>query len=264
MPLPLDSARRLALEAGALIVSAIDQTKRIDHKSAVNLVTDTDHQAEALIMDGLRNDFPDHAIVAEETAAGRPPEGPCWYVDPVDGTVNFVHGIPHCSVSIALLDDGHPSAAVVYDPCKNELFEAERGGGTCLNGQPLAVSGAAALGDSLMVTGFPYDRRENPDRYLSFFKAFMVTARDIRRFGSAALDLAYIAAGRFDGFWEFKLEPWDTAAGWLLVEEAGGVVSDMDGAAFDPWSKRILASNGTIHQECVDLLSELRAEQGSS
>ncbi len=233
--------------------------KRIDYKSAVDLVTDTDRDAEALIVDGLRADFPDHTIVAEESSTGRPPEGPCWYVDPIDGTVNFVHGIPHCAVSIALIEEGRPSAAVVYDPCKEELFEAERGHGARLNGRAIGVSAAGRVADSLMVTGFPYDRREDADFYLSFFRTFMVSARDLRRFGSAALDLAYVAAGRFDGFWEFKLQPWDTAAGWLIVEEAGGMVSDMDGAAFDPWLPRILATNGSIHRECLNIIDGLSA-----
>ena len=246
-----------------LIREAIDRSKSIDYKSAVNLVTDTDHAAEKLIVEGLHAAFPDHGIVAEESNNARPPTGPCWYVDPIDGTTNFVHGLPHCAVSIALLEEGRPSAAVVYDPCKEELFEAARGDGARLNGRSIGVSAASRLADSLMVTGFPYDRREPAGFYLSFFEAFMVSCRDLRRLGSASLDLAYVAAGRFDGFWEFKLEPWDTAAGWLILEEAGGKVSDMDGSAFDPWLPRILATNGKVHAESSALIKRVMKGQAT-
>jgi myo-inositol-1(or 4)-monophosphatase len=258
----LTVATRLALEAGDLIRQAIDGRKRVEHKSPVNLVTETDRRCESLIVGGLRREFPDHQIVAEESAASPPGAGPCWYVDPLDGTINFVHGIPHCSVSIALAVDAEVRVAVVYDPCRQEVFDAERGAGARLNGSPITVSSTEGLGAALLVTGFPYDRREHARFYLSYFEAFMLQCQDVRRFGSAALDLCYVAAGRFDGFWEWKLHPWDTAAGWLVVEEADGRVTDFDGATYDPWGPRILATNARIHDEAMAILAQLPRDDG--
>ena len=258
-------ARELAHRAGALVRDALGRARRVDRKSPVNLVTEVDRAAEELIVIGLREAFPEHQIVAEESAAGSRDglaDAPCWYVDPLDGTTNFVHGLPHCSVSIGLARDRRMHTAVVYDPFRDETFEARRGHGARLRHgagtiEPLAVSAAEALGDALLVTGFPYDRRDHLDFYISYMTAFMAEARDIRRFGSAALDLCYVAAGRFDGFWEWKLQPWDTAAGTLVVEEAGGLVSDFDGSDYDPWRERILATNSRIHAAAVTVLDRL-------
>jgi Archaeal fructose-1,6-bisphosphatase and related enzymes of inositol monophosphatase family len=250
-------ARNLALDAGKLIRNALGRAQNVERKSPVNLVTEIDRACERLIIDGIRAAGGSAAIVAEESAGGRPPDGPCWYVDPLDGTTNFVHGFPHCSVSIAYVDEGRVQTAVVHDPCKNETFEAERGSGAHLNGQPLHVSRTSQLSEALLVTGFPYDRRERSNFYLRYFEAFMHAAQDVRRLGSAALDLCYVAAGRFDGFWEWKLHPWDTAAGFLIVEEAGGTVTDFDGAAYDAWLPRILATNGLIHEPARDVLIDL-------
>ena len=255
----LEVARRLALDAGKLVRASIGGAKRVDRKSPINLVTEVDHACERLIVDGLREAFPDHAIVAEESSTAVPGPGPCWYVDPIDGTTNFVHDFPHCAVSIGFALDGRIQAAVVLDPCKEEMFEAERGQGARLGGAPIGVSRMRTLEESLLVTGFPYDRRAHSSFYLSYFEAFIHAAQDVRRLGSASLDLCYVAAGRFDGFWEWKLHPWDTAAGWLIVEEAGGRVTDFDGERYDPWLPRILATNGRIHDEAVAVLGTLPA-----
>ncbi len=253
----LDVAVGLARAAGEVIAEAIGLSKQVELKSPINLVTATDRKAEGIILEGLRAAFPEDAIVAEETASARPADGPCWYVDPLDGTTNFVHGLPHCSVSIARFRNGRPELAVVHDPMKSETFTAAQGTGARLNDRALTVSPAQELSDSLLVTGFPYDRRDHIRFYLDYFEAFILKAVDVRRFGSAALDLCYVAAGRFDGFWEWGLSPWDTAAGWLVVEEAGGRVSDFEGGPYDAWTPRILATNSRIHEECLGVLAGL-------
>jgi myo-inositol-1(or 4)-monophosphatase len=259
----LEVARTLAHEAGALIRDALGQARTVDRKSPVDLVTEVDRAAERIIVEGLSRAFPDDTIIAEESSDGSRPaaashgDGSCWYVDPLDGTTNFVHGLPHCSVSIGLQRNGRMQTAVVFDPFRDETFEAERGTGAHLGQRRLRVSPTSVLGDSLLVTGFPYDRREHLDFYLSYMAAFMAVSRDIRRYGSAALDLCYVAAGRFDGFWEWKLQPWDTAAGFLIVEEAGGRVTDFDDDSYDPWGQRILATNGSIHDSALGVLAGL-------
>ncbi len=261
-------AVKLALEAGSLLADAVGGRRDVEFKSAVDLVTEFDRRAEALVIEGIRAAFPDHTIVAEEDSAGRarlsPPQGPCWYIDPLDGTTNFVHALPHFAVSIAFFDGGRPVSAAVYDPCKRELFRAEKDAGAFLAEQRLSVSPVQDLDKALLVTGFPYDRREHADLYLRYFRDFMCAAQDLRRYGSASLDLCYVAAGRFDGFFEWKLHPWDTAAGWLVVEEAGGRVSDFGGGAYDPWLPRILATNGAIHGEALDVLARLANETGAA
>ncbi len=253
----LDLARSLAISAGRRIRESIGNAARVERKSAVNLVTEVDRACEQEIIAGIRAAFAADAIVAEESSPEPPPVGRCWYVDPIDGTTNFVHGFPHCAVSIAYMEDGCVRAAVVHDPCKSETFEAERGHGARLNGVGIHVSEVSAMDNALWVTGFPYDRRTHARFYLEYFKEFLLNAQDVRRLGSAALDLCYVAAGRFDGFWEWKLHPWDTAAGWLIVEEAGGRVSDFDGRAYNPWLPRVLATNGRIHEAAIDLLGRL-------
>jgi len=259
MPEQTELARQLAREAGKIIRDSLPLKKEISHKAAVDLVTNVDLRAEKIICEGISRAFPDHAIVAEENHFDRSDQDWCWYVDPLDGTINYVHGIPHCSVSIALLHRGAPVASAVYDPFRDEMYHARAGAGAFLNDSPVAVSPTTALEDSLLVTGFPYDRRENLGLYLPYFEHFLVNARDVRRFGSAALDLCYLACGRFDGFWEWKLQPWDTAAGWLVVTEAGGTVSDFNGDAYDPWTPRVLASNGLIEQEFIAHMGRIAA-----
>lgn len=259
---PLHVAREAALEAGHYIRRAAGEARQVERKSPVDLVTHVDRTAERLILTRITRAFPGHAIVAEESApAAAAGQAPCWYVDPLDGTTNFVHGLPHCAVSIAMsLPNTGVRVAVVYDPFKEELFAAERGSGATLNGTRVQVSSAVALDDSLFVTGFPYDRRRHVAFYLRYFETFLLHCRDLRRFGSASLDLAYVACGRFDGFWEWGLKPWDTAAGCLLVEEAGGRVSDFDGGRHDLWRPRVLATNGFAHDEAIALLAALPLE----
>jgi myo-inositol-1(or 4)-monophosphatase len=235
--------------------------KNIHYKGTVDLVTDTDREVEALIVGRLRHAFPDHVIIAEEASAGttlRAPQGPgyVWYLDPLDGTTNFAHGFPQFAVSLALARGGELQLAIVCDPVRDETFVAHHGGGATLNGEPIHVSDANDLERALLATGFPYDRQVRGDFYLGFVADFMRQAQDVRRVGSAALDLCYVACGRFDGFWEFKLHPWDTAAGTLIVREAGGMVSDFRGAPFDLHSEQILASNGRLHAAMVRVLAE--------
>jgi myo-inositol-1(or 4)-monophosphatase len=256
---PIHVARALARTAGRLIRDASGRHRTVERKSAVDLVTEIDRGAEDIIVRGLRAAFPDHDIVAEESSPRRA-QGlrPCWYVDPLDGTTNFVHGLPHCAVSLAMATpDGAIAAAVVFDPFKQEMFTAVRGQSAMLNDEPIRVSEAGALDESLFVTGFPYDRRQHTKFYIAYFETFIRRCRDLRRFGSASLDLCYVAAGRFDGFWEWRLKPWDTAAGWLILEEAGGRVTDFDGSPYDPWLPRILATNGRVHDEALAVLAEL-------
>ncbi|MBI5505113.1 MAG: inositol monophosphatase [Deltaproteobacteria bacterium] len=254
-------AADLARRAGSLIADALGQARSVSFKSEVDLVTEVDLAAQALIVEGIGDAFPGDRIIAEEDD-GRPDEPElqergCWYVDPIDGTTNFVHGLPHVAVSIGYVEAGRPRAAAVYDPCKDELFLAQDGSGAFLNGRRLGVSTTRTLDRALLVTGFPYDRRQRVDAYLAYFRRFMCAAQDLRRLGCASLDLCYVAAGRFDGFWEWKLQPWDTAAGWLIVQEAGGLVSDFDGAAYHPRLPRILATNGHLHAQALEILAEL-------
>jgi len=239
--------------------AAVGARPRIEYKSAIDLVTDTDRAVEALVIERLRAAFPDHLIVAEEGSAGGPPARPrleqyAWYLDPLDGTTNFAHGHPHFAVSLALARGDELLLGVVADPLRGETFTAVRGGGATLNGQAIRVSDVGALGQALLATGLPYDRREHADDYLDVIKAFVLRAQGIRRAGSAALDLCYLACGRFDGYWEWKLSPWDTAAGVLIVREAGGVVTDFGGAPFALYGQETLASNGLLHAAMSEVL----------
>ncbi len=253
-------ARDLAAAAGLHIRQAWGHTQIIGHKGAIDIVTETDRQVEALITRGLRTAFPEHQIVAEEASAGQELQPSAdgryvWYVDPLDGTTNFAHGYPQFSVSLALACNRELLLGVVHDPVRAETFCARRGGGATLNGQSIHVSATDTLEQALLGTGFPYDRREHLDFYLGFLADFMRRAQGIRRGGSAALDLCYVASGRFDAFWEWKLKPWDTAAGALIVQEAGGVLSDFRGAPFDLYGQQTLASNGRLHPAMIDVLS---------
>jgi myo-inositol-1(or 4)-monophosphatase len=250
-------AIHLAERAGSILREAVGEQRVVEYKSEVDLVTEVDRRSQALVVDAIRAAFPRDTVVAEEDEGQRPSDGPCWYIDPLDGTTNFVHGLPHFAVSIAFFDEGRPVCAAVHDPCKNELFFAERGAGAFLGNRRLQVSAVAELNRALVVTGFPYDRRDHAPHYLGYFEAFLCAAQDLRRYGSASLDLCYVAAGRFDGFFEWKLHPWDTAAGWLVLEEAGGRVTDFEGGPYDAWLPHILATNGAIHREAVALLARL-------
>ena len=249
----------LALEAGSVALRARFGALKdgdIANKGEIDLVTIADRESEAAVLAILRSRHPEHAVLAEESGGDRGRrDGGRFIVDPLDGTTNFSHGVPLVSVSIALEVDGVIVAGGVESPILGERFLAERGSGATLNGRRIAVSRTPALERALLVTGFPYDRRARIDHYLAPFRAFMMRAQGVLRLGSAALDLASVACGRLDAFWEEGLGPWDTAAGMLLVEEAGGRVSDYRGGPFSPFGRETLASNGSIHVACVEVLA---------
>ncbi|HWP65214.1 MAG TPA: inositol monophosphatase family protein [Candidatus Limnocylindria bacterium] len=252
-------AREAAGRAGDVLRRHFGRVREVRHKGDVDLVTAADREAEAVILEGLRTRFPEHRVVAEES--GEHPGGTdyVWYVDPLDGTTNFVHGVPHFAVSIALAAEGQLVAAVVHDPMRHETFHATRGSGAFLNGQRIAVSTAASLDVALVATGFPYDRRQAAGEYVPTFEAVLRRTQDIRRAGAAALDLAYVACGRFDGYWESGLQPWDTAAGSLLVSEAGGCVSSYDGSRPVVPYRDIVATNGALHDALRALILASRS-----
>jgi len=247
-------AAEAVLRAGAIQKERYGHEVRIDYKGEINLVTEVDHACEAAILQILRSRFPDHDVVTEETALARHGSPYVWYVDPLDGTTNFAHGYPCFCSSVGVARDGVVVAGAIYEPLKNELFTTERGAGAHVNGRPLKVSGASELLKSLLMTGFPYDLREDVPGKLRLFNRLMGEARAIRRDGSAAVDLAYLAAGRLDGFWEEKLHSWDMAAGVLMVEEAGGRVSRFDGTPVGLVEDEIVATNGRIHEAMLALL----------
>ncbi len=263
--MPLDADReqlkRVALtaarRAGAILQERARLGFQVEHKDAVNLVTDADHQSEQAIVGELRRAFPDHETLAEErglSAATRSPYR--WVIDPLDGTTNFAHGFPAYCISIGLEYHGRLILGVVLDPTRDECFVAERGRGATLNDRPIWVSGTGALTDALLVTGFAYDIRESPVNNLDHFTRFSLRAQGVRRVGAAALDLCYVACGRFDGYWELKLKPWDMAAGAVILEEAGGRLTDFTGKVFSIYGKEIVASNGPIHEEMLTVLRE--------
>lgn len=229
---------------------------RVEFKSnASDLVTEADRLCEKVIRETLTQAFPDHGIVGEEGGEERTDSRYRWIVDPIDGTTNYAHGVPLYAVSIALADEQGPLVGVIYNSAMDELFTAERGRGAFLNGQRLRVSEAATLEQSLLVTGFPYDLGTGEPRNLDHFRAFTLRTRGVRRLGSAAIDLAWVAAGRLDGFWELDIYPWDVAAGVLLVQEAGGRVTTFSGEPFtDLDSREVVASNGHIHEAMLEVL----------
>jgi myo-inositol-1(or 4)-monophosphatase len=248
-------AMQAALFAGAIQKERFgDPTLIVQHKGAIDLVTEVDRKCEQAILEVLRGRYPGHDIVTEETHIDRTGSRYVWFVDPLDGTTNFAHSYPFFCASIALTVDGNVVAGAVYDCVKEELFSAERGGGAHLNGRRLKVTGRADLLTSLLVTGFPYDLREDLEGKLALFMRFMGEARAIRRDGAAALDLSYLAAGRVDGFWEELLQPWDLMAGKLMVEEAGGVVTRFDGTPLGLRADEIVATNGALHEPMLGVL----------
>lgn len=252
----LDIALDLALAAGRLIRSRWNEDFEVRHKGDVDLVSEVDLAAEALIVSGLRAAFPGDAIIAEEGGGAEGPSGRTWYVDPLDGTTNFAHGFPQFCVSIALADGAGLSVGVVHAPTYGWTFSAVRGGGAWLDGRRLSMSRTALLDASLLATGFPYDRRTNPDNNVHRFAHLIRRCQGIRRAGSAALDLAFVAAGWLDGYWEDRLSPWDLAAGCLLVQEAGGRLSSLDGGEADFRRGAVVASNGRVHVELLRALAE--------
>ena len=221
-----------------------------------NLVSDIDKASEARIIEHIKRHYPNHEILAEESGASSTAAEYKWIIDPLDGTTNYVHGVAVYCVTMGIERKGELIAGVVYDPNMEELFTAERGNGAYLNGKRLTVSRTSALVESLLVTGFPYDIAKNPDHAIEHFVSFLTKGRGIRRLGSAALDLAYIAAGRFDGFWEVNLNPWDMAGGVVLVEEAGGKVTGFTGRPTTVYSRQILATNSRIHEAMVSVLQQ--------
>jgi myo-inositol-1(or 4)-monophosphatase len=252
----LTAAWEAATAAGNLIQQQWQQPKQVDYKGAIDLVTSVDRESERRIVDLLQTKFPGHSILAEEeTDLVGSQASHRWIIDPLDGTTNFAHGYPQFCVSIALERDGEVILGLVYDPLRPECFQAVKGQGATLDGTPIRISGVKDLNRALLATGFAYDQREKADFYLGFFKAFMTRSQGIRRNGSAALDLCYVACGRLDGFWELKLRPWDTAAGALIVEEAGGRLSDLSGNPFSIWGEETLASNGAIHEAMVNTVT---------
>ena len=254
----LTVAQDAARQAGSLIRANWLQPKVIEMKTdIVDLVTHVDKAADALITGILRERFPTHQLIAEESAVSGQESAYRWYIDPLDGTTNFAHSFPHFAVSIALTHETRVIVGVVYDPLREEMFCATRGQGATLNGAPICVSQAAELERSLVLTGFPYDRRKRSEYYLRFYQAFMVRTQGVRRCGSAALDLCYVACGRAEAFWEWRLHPWDTAAGSLIVEEAGGKMSNFTDGVFDVQGEQTLASNGLVHAEMIGVLQEL-------
>ena len=258
----LPEVEAIARQAGALIMDHFSRHVTIEYKGDVDLVTAADRASEKLIVERLRRCWPEHDIVGEEGTRSDTGAEYRWYVDPLDGTTNFAHGYPVFCVSIALVrKDEQLEVGILYDPTRDEMFAAERGQGARLNGKPIHVSRTATLGESLLGTGFPSQKRhKNPN--IHFYQQLTLRSHGVRRAGSAALDLANVASGRYDGFWEFNLNPWDTAAGALLVQEAGGMVTRFDGSPFRLDSREVLASNGLIHQELITNFAEIFAGRG--
>ena len=261
-PLFLTTAIEAVVRAGELQLARVGRAMHVNKKGAIDLVTEVDVEVERMFRALVADRFPAHQVLAEEMGGSASvPPGPCWEFDPIDGTTNFAHGLPIFCASLALEIDGVTQVAAIYDPTREELFTAERGGGAFLNGRPIHVSAADALIDAMLVTGFPYDVHQRVDEIVGLFGDFVGCARAVRRLGSAALDLCYVAAGRLDGFWESGLKPWDIAGGSLVVAEAGGRVTAMDGAPFSSRSTQILATNGRLHQAMLDVIHRFHSRQ---
>jgi len=260
-------AAEIAIEAGALIRGHFERGVATEYKGDVDLVTEADRSSEKLITERLTTAFPSHGIYGEEGVRQRIDSEYRWYVDPLDGTTNFAHGFPVFCVSLGLEHrgsglsaglDGELIAGVIYDPIRDELFTTEKGQGAWLNGRRIHVSGTRHLAEALLATGFP-SRKRHASPNIHFYQELTLRSHGVRRAGSAALDLAYTASGRIDGFWEFFLNPWDTAAGALLIEEAGGAITRFDGAPYRLDSSEILATNGLLHQELIGFFEDMFA-----
>jgi myo-inositol-1(or 4)-monophosphatase len=253
-----------ARAAGKFLMENLHGGFKVTRKGEIDLVTEIDIAAERMIVSRIKAAFPDHGVLAEEMHSETASRGCTWIIDPLDGTTNYAHGFPVFSVSIGLEIAGVVEWGIVYNPNLEEVFVARRRGGAFLNGQPIRVSETELLGSSLLATGFPYDIRTSLQNNLDCFRAFSLCAQGIRRAGSAALDLCYLAAGRFDGFWEFKLNPWDVAPGYLIVREAGGSVTNHCGAFGSIYDRECLATNGRIHEQMMAVLRDTSARSSSA
>jgi myo-inositol-1(or 4)-monophosphatase len=251
----LETAIDLARAAGDVLNHYASREKLVEFKGQANLVTIADKESEELIISGILSRYPGHSILAEESGSTQPGGSVRWVIDPLDGTTNFAHGYPFYCVSIGVEENGESVCGVVYDPVRDELFSAARGAGAFCNGEPLKVSTVDVLSRALLITGFPYDFRERLDSVMHQFREFMVASLAVRRGGAAALYLCFGAAGRLVGFWELNLQAWDTAAGRVVLEEAGGRVTDFKGGPFSVYLKEILATNGKIHDEMIEILA---------
>jgi myo-inositol-1(or 4)-monophosphatase len=252
----LNFAIETAQDAGHVLMEKFGRITAVTKKGDINLVTEADLASEELIVERIRSYYPKHSILAEEGGDVITVEGESswkWIIDPLDGTTNYAHGYPCFCVTLALEHDGEIVIGVTYDPTRNELFSAEKGRGAALNGKPIRVSATERLSEALIVTGFPYDFKQR-DNFARHLTEFLLSSRGVRRDGSAAIDMAYVASGRFDGFWEEGLNPWDVAAGKLIIEEAGGMITYYDGSPFSIYEPPICCSNGTIHNQMLEVL----------
>jgi myo-inositol-1(or 4)-monophosphatase len=263
-PLFLATATEIVLKAGDIQMTRRASGFSVNKKGEIDLVTEVDLECERMCRTVIAERFPDHDILAEElgaTSDGERPSSYRWVFDPLDGTTNYAHGLPIFCSSLALEIDGRPMVGAIYDPTRRELFTAERGAGARVNGVPLRVSGTPSLIDALLVTGFPYSVHQKAGDLVALFGAFLERARAVRRLGSAAIDLCYVAAGRLDGFWEQHLKPWDVSAGALMLEEAGGRITGMDGAPFDAAAGHLVASNARLHDQMLAVIRDFRSKK---
>ena len=249
-------AIQAAKKVGETLRAQFSKPHHVTYKGTIDMVTEMDHEAERLIYSMLKGEFPDYDFLGEESRDSSSCRGAVWIVDPLDGTTNYARGYPLFNVSIALEKNGEVVVGVVYNPLLDEMFTAEKGSGARLNGRPIQVSQTADLGKSLLASGFPYDAWSNPANNCVEWERFIKRVISLRCDGSAALDLCHVAAGRLDGHWELGLEAWDVAAGALIVEEAGGVVSLISGASFTPYGRSILATNGKLHKQMMQILNQ--------
>ncbi len=243
-----------AFKGARILHSYLGNIQNVEKKGAIDLVTEADTASEKSIINTIRSRFPEHTIVAEERGVEKGDDALKWIIDPLDGTTNYVHNLEIFAVSIAFAVDDKPVIGIVLNPCTGELFTGIKDQGACLNGNPIKISKNNTISESLLVTGFPYNFKDDPDPYIKRFGNCLKKARGVRRLGSASLDLCYVACGRFDGFWEQGLQPWDTAAGIVIAKEAGCVITDFQNSPFLVDKKEILATNGKIHNEMLLLL----------
>src|SRR3990172_7572661 len=255
-----ETAVRAALEAGKLAKRLLAKDTKISFKGEIDLVTEVDLRSEKQIIEEISKKFPDHEFLSEESGAKKTGSKYLWIIDPLDGTTNYAHGFPIFSISISLAFENNVLLGVVYDPNFNELFLAEKGKGATLNGKRISVSKTSHLSRSLLATGFPYYVHENPKKIFEYFERFYLKTQGVRRLGAATLDLAYVACGRIDGFWEAGLKPWDTAAAGFGVFGGGGGGSRFDGTDFDNYFPETVASNGLIHEEMLSVMKKVNAK----